>query len=55
MLELIIKNFLILWTTIDPPGTLALFVGMTSGMLKEDRQQSPMPVLSCSPPCWAAS
>jgi multiple antibiotic resistance protein len=39
MLELIIKNFLILWTTIDPPGTLALFVGMTSGMLKEDRQQ----------------
>jgi multiple antibiotic resistance protein len=39
MLELIIKNFLILWTTIDPPGTLALFVGMTSGMLAQDRKQ----------------
>lgn len=39
MLELIIKDFLILWTTIDPVGTLALFVGITSGMTRADRRQ----------------
>lgn len=39
MFELFIKDFLILWTTVDPVGTLALFVGMTSNMTQEDRRQ----------------
>ena len=30
MLELVFKDFLVLWTTVDPIGTLALFVGVTS-------------------------
>lgn len=40
MLGLIIKTFLILWTTIDPIGTLALFTGITSHLTREERQST---------------
>lgn len=40
MFEIIFKNFLILWTTVDPVGTLALFVGMTGHMAREERRQT---------------
>jgi multiple antibiotic resistance protein len=39
MLEMFIKDFLVLWATIDPVGALALFVGLTSGHSKEERKQ----------------
>lgn len=37
MYEMILKDFLILWTTVDPIGTLALFTGITAGLSDEER------------------
>jgi multiple antibiotic resistance protein len=37
--ELIIKDFLVLWATIDPIGALAIFVGITSTHTSAERKQ----------------
>ena len=39
MLEFLIKDFLILWTTIDPVGTLALFASLTARKSKSERRR----------------
>lgn len=39
MLELLIKDFLVLWTTIDPIGTLALFAALTAHKSKAERKR----------------
>lgn len=39
MFEFLIKDFLILWTTIDPVGTLALFAALTARKAKEERRR----------------
>lgn len=39
MLDLIIKDFLILWTTIDPIGTMALFAGLVAGKSQKERKR----------------
>jgi len=39
LLEFLTKDFLILWTTIDPIGTLALFAALTSRKSKAERRR----------------
>lgn len=39
MIEFLIKDFLILWTTIDPIGTLALFAALTIRKSKAERRR----------------
>lgn len=39
MFELLIKDFLILWATIDPIGTLALFAALTAHLSHQQRKK----------------
>jgi multiple antibiotic resistance protein len=39
MLKLLIQDFLILWTTIDPIGTVAIFAGLTAHQTKQERRR----------------
>lgn len=40
MLEKILHDFLIIWATIDPIGTMALFVGLTANLPDEARKKT---------------
>jgi small neutral amino acid transporter SnatA (MarC family) len=37
MLEKIIRDFMTMWTTIDPISNLALFAGLTAAMHRAER------------------
>lgn len=39
-MEILIKNFIMLWSTIDPVGTLALFTGLTSRLSAFHRRKT---------------
>ena len=39
MIEKFIQDALIIWATIDPIGTMAIFVSITAGLPPEERQQ----------------
>ena len=39
-MEQLIKDFLMLWSTIDPVGTLALFTGLTARLSRKQRQKT---------------
>src|SRR5882724_3169857 len=39
MLEKIIRDFMTIWTTIDPISNLALFAGLTAAMTRTERQR----------------
>lgn len=38
MMEKIIRDFIMIWTTVDPPGTLALFAGLTASLTIRERR-----------------
>src|SRR5438132_11684102 len=38
MLEKIIRDFVMIWTTIDPISTLALFAGLTASLTAAERR-----------------
>lgn len=40
MIDKVIHDFLIIWATIDPIGTMALFVGLTSTLSAKDRRKT---------------
>ncbi|MEP4889973.1 MAG: MarC family protein [Aliiglaciecola sp.] len=40
MMEQIINDFLILWATIDPIGTMALFAGLTASLSPSERRKT---------------
>ena len=40
MIEKFVRDFLILWTTIDPVGTLAIFAALTGSMAPEARRRT---------------
>ena len=39
MLEKLFRDFMLIWTTIDPIGTLALFAGMTASLDRVERRR----------------
>ena len=39
MLEKIIRDFMTIWTTIDPISNLALFAGLTAAMHRAERRR----------------
>lgn len=39
MLEKLFRDFMIFWTTVDPPGTLALFAGLTAALSAKERRR----------------
>jgi small neutral amino acid transporter SnatA (MarC family) len=39
MLEKIIRDFMTIWTTIDPISNLALFAGLTAAMHRAERRK----------------
>ncbi|KEI72338.1 chemotaxis protein CheR [Endozoicomonas elysicola] len=39
MMELFFKDFIMLWSTIDPVGTLALFTGLTARLSKSQKRK----------------
>jgi multiple antibiotic resistance protein len=39
MLEKIIRDFMTIWTTIDPISNLALFAGLTAAMHRTERRR----------------
>jgi multiple antibiotic resistance protein len=39
MLEKLFRDFMIFWTTVDPPGTLALFAGLTAALTPKERRR----------------
>ncbi len=39
MVEKLIRDFVMFWTTIDPPGTLAIFAGLTAALSVKERRQ----------------
>ena len=40
MLEKIIRDFMTIWTTVDPISNLALFAGLTATMHRKKRRQA---------------
>lgn len=40
MIDKIVHDFLIIWATIDPIGTMALFVGLTAKLAPKDRRRT---------------
>ena len=40
MVEKLVQDALIIWATIDPVGTMAIFVSITAGFTVEERQQA---------------
>lgn len=40
MIDKVLHDFLIIWATIDPIGTMALFVGLTSKLTAKDRRKT---------------
>ena len=38
-MELFFKDFIMLWSTIDPVGTLALFTGLTARLSKSQKRR----------------
>lgn len=40
MIDKILHDFLIIWATIDPIGTMALFAGMTATLSEKDRRKT---------------
>jgi multiple antibiotic resistance protein len=40
MIEKILHDFLIIWATVDPIGTMALFVGLTSKLSAKERKKT---------------
>lgn len=38
MLAKIVRDALLIWTTIDPPGTVLLFAALTAGLTEKDRR-----------------
>ncbi|TCS41274.1 MarC family protein [Reinekea marinisedimentorum] len=42
MIDKILHDFLIIWATIDPIGTMALFVGLTAKLSAKDRRKTAM-------------
>lgn len=39
MLEKIFRDFMMIWTTVDPIGTLALFAGLTASLDRGERRR----------------
>jgi multiple antibiotic resistance protein len=39
MVEKLIRDFMMFWTTIDPPGTLAIFAGLTASLTTRQRRK----------------
>jgi multiple antibiotic resistance protein len=39
MIEKLFRDFMIFWTTVDPPGTLALFAGLTAALSAGERRR----------------
>jgi len=39
MLEKIVRDFMMIWTTVDPIGTLALFAGLTASLDRQERRR----------------
>jgi multiple antibiotic resistance protein len=39
MLEKLVRDFIMFWTTINPPGTLALFAGLTAALSAKQRRR----------------
>lgn len=40
MIEKVLHDFLIIWATIDPIGTMALFAGLTANLTDEERRRT---------------
>jgi multiple antibiotic resistance protein len=39
MLEKLFRDFMLIWTTVDPIGTLALFAGLTASLDRDERRR----------------
>jgi hypothetical protein len=53
MIEKIIRDFMTIWTTVDPITNLALFASLTTGMLAANVKGSPGEHLTTPQSSWS--